>query len=154
MILETLRKKAAMGSITVVVADGDEAMRHALTTMLRTDARFDVVGQVATGAGLVEAVREWRPHVVLVDVKMPGGGAEALAALSQGPPAVPIVVTAETAPATVLGALRAGARGYLAKGRLGSHLPDLVARCAYGEVVLAVPTGAEALRQLLSGRVS
>lgn len=143
-----------MGSITVVVADDDDTMRHTLTAMLHTDARFDVVGQVATGADLVETVRAKRPHVVLVDVSMPGGGAEALAALSHGPPVVPIVVSAETSPATVQSVLRAGARGYLAKGRLGPHLPDLVARCVYGEVVLAVPTGAEALRQLLSARVS
>jgi hypothetical protein len=44
--------------------------------------------------------------------------------------------------------LRAGAVSYLAKGRLG-ELPDMVARCAGGEVVLAVPSGAEALKQLM-----
>jgi len=60
-------------------------------------------------------------------------------------------VSAETAPQTLLGVLHAGARGYLVKGRIGGSLPDLVARCAQGEVVLATPTGAEVLRQLITG---
>ena len=45
--------------------------------------------------------------------------------------------------------LRAGVSGYLAKGSLG-RLPDLVARCADGEVVLAVPGGVDALREVLA----
>ena len=44
--------------------------------------------------------------------------------------------------------LRAGVVGYLVKGRIGAALPDVLARCAAGEVVLAVPCGAEALHEL------
>lgn len=142
-----------MGSIKVVVADDDDTMRHTLTALLHSDPRFEVVGHAATGADLVEITATTRPHVALVDVRMPGGGIEAVRALVSGPPVVVIAVSAETAPQILIDMLRAGARGYLVKGRLGSSLPDLVARCAYGEVVLAAPTGAEALRQLMSGRV-
>jgi two-component system nitrate/nitrite response regulator NarL len=83
---------------------------------------------------------------------MPGGGAAAAETLRGYPsaglrgPAV-IAVSAITGAATVASLLRAGAVGYLAKGRL-SALPDLVVRCANGEVVLAVPNAAEALRRL------
>jgi DNA-binding NarL/FixJ family response regulator len=142
-----------MGSITVVVADDDATMRDTLTAMLLTDPRFDVVGQASSGPELVALVATARPHVALIDVRMPGGGAEALRALAEGPPVVPIMVSAETAPSTLISMLRGGARGYLTKGRIGPCLPDLVARCTYGEVVLASPTGAETLRQLLSVRV-
>jgi hypothetical protein len=45
--------------------------------------------------------------------------------------------------------LRLGQTGYLAKGSLGAQLPDLVARCASGEAILAVPGSAEALRGLI-----
>ncbi len=142
-----------MGSITVVVADDDGTMRATLTEMLQTDPRFEVVGEAATGPALLDLAALGRPHVALIDVHMPGGGPELVRALLDGPPIVPVVITSETAPSTVLAMLRAGARGYLTKGRLGACLPDLVARCAYGEVVLATPTGAEVLRQLLSVRV-
>ena len=139
-----------MRPITVVVADDDTDMREALTEMLRTDSRFEVVGQATTGPDLLEVAALTRPQVALVDVHMPGGGAELVRALLDGPPIVPLVISSETAPSTVLAMLRAGARGYLAKGRLGACLPDLVARCANGEVILGTPTGAEVLRQLLS----
>ena len=142
-----------MGSIKVVVADDDDSMRHTLTALLHSDPRFEVVGHAATGADLVEVVAQTVPHVALVDVRMPGGGDEAVRALDSGPALVVIAVSAETSPQVLISMLRAGARGFLVKGRLGSSLPDLVARCAYGEVVLASPTGAEVLRQLVSGRV-
>ena len=98
--------------------------------------------------------------MVLLDVRMPGGGAEAARALratastnggGAGAPAV-VAVSAHTGTATVVAMLQAGAVGYLAKGRL-ADLPDLVARCAAGEVVLAVPSAADALDQLVRGAV-
>lgn len=142
-----------MGSITVVVADDDDSMRQTLTALLHSDARFEVVGDAATGEALLEVVARTRPHVVLVDVRMPGGGVEAARALASGSPVVVVAVSAETSVTTVLDMLRSGVRGYVVKGRIGASLPDLVARCVYGEVVLATPTGAEVMRRLLSGRV-
>lgn len=142
-----------MGSITVVLADDDAQMRHTLTSMLHTDPRFEVIGHAANGADLLEVVALSRPHVALVDVQMPGGGPGLVRSLVDGFPLVAIAVSAETAPSIVLGMLRAGARGYLTKGRIGASLPDLVSRCAHGEVILATPTGAEVLRQLISVRI-
>lgn len=138
-----------MESIKIVIADDDEDMRHALTSMLHSDPRFDVVGHADSGQTLVEVTALTRPHVALVDVRMPGGGAEAVRAVTTAHPTVVVVVSAEPGPRTVAEMVRAGARGYLLKGNLGSSLPDLVARCVAGEVVLAVPTGAEALRQIM-----
>ena len=101
-----------------------------------------------------------RPDIVLVDVRMPGGGEAAARAVltlpdrpadgagSRTAPPVVIAVSGHTGTAVVAAMLRAGVSGYLAKGSLG-HLPDLVARCADGEVVLAVPGAVEALREVL-----
>lgn len=141
-----------MGAIRVVVADDDAAMRHAMTDLLHTDSRFEVVGHADTGPTVVEVVALTRPHVVLLDVRMPGGGVEAARALALGPPVIVVAVTADASVATVLGMLHSGVRGYLVKGRIGATLPDLVARCLEGEIVLATPTGGEAMRQLVSGR--
>ena len=141
-----------MGAINVVVADDDDLMRRTLTALLHSDPRFEVVGQAATGDALPEVIATTRPHVVLIDVRMPGGGIEGAEALAAGPPVVVVAVSAETSVHTILGMLRAGVRGYVVKGRIGASLPDLVARCAYGEVVLATPTGAEVMRQLVSVR--
>lgn len=141
-----------MDLIRVVVADDDDVMRHALTDLLHTDPRFEVVGHADTGPTLLEVVALTRPHVVLVDVRMPGGGVEAARAMASGPPVIVVAVTADASVATVLGMLQSGVRGYLVKGRIGTTLPDLVARCVDGEIVLATPTGGEVMRQLVLGR--
>jgi two-component system nitrate/nitrite response regulator NarL len=138
-----------VGAIRVVVADDDEVMRSAVVDVLSADPRFDVVGTAASTDELVEAVGTGRPAVALVDVRMPGGGVAAATALTSLPrPPVVVAVSASTELTTVVAMMRAGASGYLGKGRLGESLPDLVARCAAGEVVLAVPNAVAVLRAL------
>lgn len=134
----------------IAIADDDATMRETLAAMMRTDDRFEVVGAVASGQELLQLVGVERPAVALVDLRMPGGGVDLVAALQQGPPVAAVVVSAETAPSTVASVLRAGARGYLAKGRIGSCLPGFVWRISQGEVILAVPTGNEVLRLVMS----
>ncbi|WP_167880389.1 response regulator [Nocardioides guangzhouensis] len=136
----------------VVVADDDDMMRSALVDVLRADHRFQVVAAVATGRGLPDVVARHQADVVLLDVRMEEGGPDAARRLTSAPEGGPVViaVSAEVGTVRVLEMLRAGATGYLAKGRLGGSLPDLVARCAQGEVLLAVPTASAAVRHLLA----
>jgi DNA-binding NarL/FixJ family response regulator len=137
-----------MGTIKVVVADDDVRVRGALIALLRTDRRFALVAELSDGMTLADTVRRTDADVVLLDVRMPGGGVEAARSLQDGPPVVIVAISAETSSATVAEMIRAGANGYLAKGHLNAELPDVVARCVAGEVVLAVPTAAQALRRL------
>ncbi len=140
-----------MHPIRVVLADDDDGMRSALTDVLSADPRFAVVGSVATGEELLALVTEHRPDVVLLDVRMPGGGpAAAHAVLSHPRPPVVVAVSASTDLSTVTSMLRAGVTGYLGKGRLGGLLPEMVARCADGEVLLAVPNALTALQSLVA----
>ncbi len=140
-----------MPSIRVVIADDDTAIRSALSDTLQNDPRFDVVAAVENGCSLAELVTTTKAHVALVDVRMPAGGKDALRALRATPHVVAIMISARTDATTVTELLREGAVGYFAKGRLDSTFPDLVARCVAGEVVLAVPSGAESMRRLSSG---
>lgn len=139
-----------MGAIRVAVADDDRQMREVLTAMLLTDPRFDLAGEAGSGEELLAIVVRDRPDVALVDVRMPGGGTELVSTLRDGHAVVPVVVSSETSPTVAAAMLRAGARGFLTKGRLGASLPELVARCAEGEVVIASPSGSEVLRRLAS----
>ena len=136
----------------VVVADDDDMMRSALVDVLRADHRFHVVAAVSTGTDLPDVVSRHRADVVLLDIRMEHGGPEAARRLTSVPKGGPVVVaiSAEVGTVRVLEMLRAGATGYLAKGRLGASLPDLVDRCAQGEVLLAVPTASAAVRHLLA----
>lgn len=143
-----------MRVIRVVVADDDAAFREALVDVIGADPRFSVVAAASTGVDVADLALRSRADLVLLDVRMPSGGPEAARAVHQAatdagvrPPAV-VALSAQSAVHTVVAMLREGAVGYLVKGRIGSTLPDLLSRCAAGEVVLAVPSGADAIRQL------
>jgi DNA-binding NarL/FixJ family response regulator len=150
-----VRKMPRTREIKVVVADDDDVFRQALVDVLAADSRFSVVGAASTGEEMLSIAEETRPDLVVLDVRMPSGGPEAARRLREtmagsGSP-VPVIValTAQPAVSTVVAMLRAGSRSYIAKGRVDLDLPDLLARTTAGEVVLTVPVGAEALRQLL-----
>ena len=133
----------------VVVADDDDAVLAALVDDLRTDPRFVVLAAVSSGGELLDSCRSLRPDVALVDVQMPGGGEQAVRAIIQEASCpVVVAVSASVRMGTIMPILSAGATGYLSKGNLGRSLPDLVARCAKGQAVLAVPGGGAILRAL------
>jgi two-component system nitrate/nitrite response regulator NarL len=134
--------------LTVVVGDDDDAFREALVDLLTADDRFEVVGSTASGAEVRRLSAELRPDLVLIDVRMSGGGAGlamALGATASHRPGI-VAVSAQTGVTTVATMLAAGVHGYLAKGTLGATLPDSLVRVSRGERVLDVPGAAEALR--------
>jgi DNA-binding NarL/FixJ family response regulator len=138
--------------IRVAVADDDAAFRRALVDVLAAHPQFEVVVQAASGEDLGELVLRGRADLVLVDVRMPLGGPVAARAVRDaagaGRPAVVVALSADSAAQTVVSMVRAGAVGYLLKGRIGAALPDLLSRCMNGEVVLSTPSAAVALREL------
>lgn len=137
-------------SLKVLVADDHPGMLAAIVSVLDDDARFEVVATAGTAQETLEQAGRVHVDVALVDVNMPGGGVAAARALTALPhPPVVVAVSAQAAGGVVEDMLRAGAVGYLTKGRVGGTLPDLVARCAEGEVVLAAPSAAQALRAAL-----
>ncbi len=143
-------------AIRVALGDDDAAFRGAAVGLLESDPRIEVVGAAADGTELLRLAAETDPHVVLLDVRMPAGGAagarallELGAASGRRTPPLVVALTAETSPDVIETMLRAGAVGYFAKGRIGSALGDLVSRVYAGEVILAAPTAGLALRRLV-----
>jgi two-component system nitrate/nitrite response regulator NarL len=136
--------------IRVLVADDHRDMLAAIVSVLEDDQRFAVVATAATAEEAVALAGDTALDVALLDVNMPGGGVAAARALADLPrPPVVVAISAQSGGAVVEEMLRAGAVGYVTKGRVGDGLPDLLARCAEGEVVLATPSGAGALRAVL-----
>lgn len=138
-----------MSTIRVVVADDDETMRRAMVDVLSAHDGFSVVGEAESGLGLAELAAEASAELVVLDVRMPHGGAPAARALRAEPPhPVVVAVSASHDVPTVTEMLRAGASGFLAKGHLGTAFADDLARCVRGQVVIAVPHGVQVLRAL------
>ncbi len=93
-------------------------LREGLVAVLATRPDFEVVGEAADGDETVRLAGRLAPDVILLDLEMPGmDGAAVLNKLRDtGSTARTVVFTAYDTDERILGALRAGARGYLLKG--------------------------------------
>jgi DNA-binding NarL/FixJ family response regulator len=123
----------------VLLVDDDELIRVGLRAIIAAQPDLDVVGEAADGAEVPPLVAKLRPHVVLMDVRMPGiDGIQAtrhLLATSTAPPKVLVVTTFEN-DEYVYEALRAGASGFLLKRARPAEVVDAVRVVARGESLL------------------
>jgi DNA-binding NarL/FixJ family response regulator len=104
--------------ITVLVADDEPMMRRALSDMLDEQPGLSVVGVARDAAGAVALARVLRPAVVLLDVRMPGGGggeaARQIRLVSPGTRVLAHSAFDDRSSRTAM--LAAGAHGYIVKG--------------------------------------
>lgn len=124
-------------AITVLIVDDHPAVRLGLAAMLAGDARFDVVAQASDAEGAVAACGRHRPAVVLMDLRIPGGGAEATLAIRQRwPDTRVLMITTFDGDEDIHRAIHAGASGYLLKGLSSSELREAVIAVHRGDTVL------------------
>jgi DNA-binding NarL/FixJ family response regulator len=125
-------------TVRVLLADDQRVVREGLGTLLGLLDGIELVATAADGAEAVELARRHDPDVVLMDLRMPRvDGIEAirrLAALGERPRAIALTTYADDA--SVLGALRAGARGYLTKDAGAEEIRAAVEAVARGEAAL------------------
>jgi len=137
--------------IRVLIADDHPVVRDGLAAMLGTQPDFDVVGMAATGREVVAQAQALRPDVVLLDLEMPElDGVEALRQLATRCPEVrALVFTAFDTDERIVGAVQAGARGYLLKGAPRDELFNAIRVVSQGGSLLQ-PIVASKLIQRIS----
>ncbi len=121
-------------------------LREGLVAVLGTQPDFEVVGEAEDGDEVARLAEELRPDVILLDLEMPNAdGVEALRKLrAAGSGARTVVFTAYDTDERILGALRAGARGYLLKGASRAEIFSAV-RTVHAGGSLLEPAVAERL---------
>ncbi len=104
--------------IRILVVDDHPVVRDGLVAMLSTQPDFEVVAQAGTGREAVQKSASFRPDIILLDLEMPDmDGVEALRKMHDSQPQVRVLVfTAFDTDEKILGALQAGAQGYILKG--------------------------------------
>jgi DNA-binding NarL/FixJ family response regulator len=124
--------------VRVLLADDQRLVRESLSTMLSLLDGIELIANAADGQEAVELANLHRPDVVLMDLRMPRlDGVEATRILAQRRPDVGVIaLTTFADDESVLGALRAGARGYLTKDASSDQIRDAILAVAAGEAAL------------------
>ncbi|NMD56078.1 MULTISPECIES: response regulator [Tsukamurella] len=124
-------------TVTVVLADDHAAIRAGLRLLLESSGEVQVIGEAADGAAALRQARALRPDVVVMDVRMPRvDGLAATASVVAETDSAVLVLTTFDLDEYVLGALSAGASGFLLKSAGGDELIRAVRAVAEGDAVL------------------
>ncbi|TDC44494.1 response regulator transcription factor [Actinomadura sp. KC345] len=128
-----------MADITLLIVDDHPVVRDGLRGMFAATTGFAVLAEAADGREAVALADELRPDVVLMDLRMPGGGGvEAITELTRrGLPCKVLVLTTYDTESDTIPAIEAGATGYLLKDAPRDDLFDAVRAAAEGRTVLS-----------------
>jgi DNA-binding NarL/FixJ family response regulator len=135
-------------AITVLVVDDHAVVRRGLMALLATAPDISVVGEAGSGEEAIRAAGQTKPHVVLLDLMMPGmNGVEAAPKIrTAAPGAHVLVLTSYTDGDLIEPALKAGATGYLLKTASTDEVLAAIRAVASGRQVMD-PAAATALSQ-------
>ncbi|MEV4297164.1 response regulator transcription factor [Microbispora rosea] len=136
--------------VRVVLVDDQALLRQGLRKLLEVEDGVEVVGEAADGYEALRVIGDRRPHVALVDMRMPGmNGVELIVRLAAEHPQVAVVVLSTfDEDEYIFGALRGGATGYLLKDCSPEELVSAVHRVSRGETVLGSPVAARLVAEL------
>jgi DNA-binding NarL/FixJ family response regulator len=137
-------------TIRVLITDDHKVVRQGLRGFLELDSELEVVGEAENGEEAMAVARRLEPDVVLMDLLMPVmDGIEATREIRRELPQVEVVaLTSVLEDASVAGAIRAGAIGYLLKTTDADELCEAIKAAAAGQVRLAPEAAARLMHEV------
>jgi DNA-binding NarL/FixJ family response regulator len=123
--------------IRVLIAEDDEGVREVLASIVRSEAAFSLVDAVEDAGGAVLVAARETPDVALVDVRMPGGGADATRGIKASSPTTRVLAfSAHDDALTMRQMFDAGADGYVVKGSPVAEIVAAISRVAAAEATV------------------
>jgi DNA-binding NarL/FixJ family response regulator len=141
-----------MAPIRLLIVDDHTLFRQGLVSLLRSEPRFQMVGEATNGEEALQLAGDLKPDVVLMDVRMPGmDGVEATHRLLETTPqARVLMLTVSEEDQPLLSAIQVGARGYILKNAGADELFQAIQRVYAGEAVLSPAVTLQVFRALQS----
>jgi DNA-binding NarL/FixJ family response regulator len=126
---------SARDSIRILIVDDHEVVRIGIRTLLASAAGIKIIGEGSTASEALEQTAKLRPDVVLLDVRLPdGSGVEACRKIKADHPETRVVMlTSFSDEEAIVGAVMAGASGYLLKQADGERLTQSIRDATEGE---------------------
>jgi DNA-binding NarL/FixJ family response regulator len=137
-------------AIRILVVDDHSVVRQGLKMFLGLDPELEVIGEAVDGADGVKKAKELKPDVVLMDLLMPVmDGITAIGILRRELPETEVIaLTSVLEDSAVIGAVRAGAMGYLLKDTESDELCRAIKAAAAGQVQLSPQAAARLMREV------
>ncbi len=136
--------------IRLVIVDDHAVVRQGLRMYLGMDDDFEIIGEGSNGEQAIQLVEELQPDVVLMDLLMPAmDGVTAIGIIKKKHPEIEIIaLTSVLEDNAVVGAIRAGAIGYLLKDTDMPELVTAIKAAAEGQVQLSPKAAARLMREI------
>lgn len=136
--------------IRILIADDHAVVRQGLKMFLQDDDDFDVVAEAHNGSEALALAKQYKPDVVLMDLLMPVmDGITAIGHIRRELPDTEVIaLTSVLEDASVVGAVRAGAIGYLLKDTQAEELTRAIKAAANGQVQLSPQAAARLVREV------
>lgn len=124
--------------IRVLIVDDHAVVRMGLKALLELHEQFQVVGEAACGEDALEMAKQYRPEVVVMDIRMPGmNGIEACQEIMSESPGIKVIMlTSYADDEAIYASIMAGASGYVLKQTDNNQLIEAIERVARGESLL------------------
>lgn len=147
-------ERAGGGPVTVALVEDDDEARKRLVASIASDPSLNLVGEYATGGAALAGLATCAPDVLLVDLGLPDlPGLEVVRRVAARHPDCDIlVVTVFGDEESVIGALEAGARGYLLKGALEHDIAEDIRHLRSGGSPLSPVIARQVLKRLVRAR--
>lgn len=141
-----------MKTLRILIADDHELVRRGIRGLLRAQSGWIIAGEVKNGRDAVEKARKLKPDVIILDIGMPNlDGLEAARQIREAAPNSEILVlTMHESNQMVRRVLEAGARGYVLKSDLASHLVKAVKAVSKGRVYLTPKVSEIVLKEFVN----
>ncbi len=138
--------------IRILLVDDHAVVRQGLKMFLSLESDFEVVGEAENGEQAIQKARELSPDVVLMDLFMPVmDGVTATTQIRASMPDVEVIaLTSVLEDSAVIGAIKAGAIGYLLKDTQAEELCRAIKAAAAGQVQLSPAAAARLMREVQS----